>query len=292
MSQHQGVAIIIVHYNSEKVTLECLASLEKIETSSSLNIVVVDNGSKQPLNLTSKPDRVELIRSEKNLGFTGGNNLGIEFAFEHFSPKYILLLNNDTIIDPHFLDTLVEFAESHPDVGTVSPKIYFERGYEFHKKEYSEDQLGKVIWFAGGSIDWKNIYGFHRGVDEVDYGQFDLPTLQRNSKEVPYFGYATMDFASGCCVLIPSAVLQKVGLFDDSYFLYWEDVDLSVRIRQAGYQLYFEPKAVIWHKNAGSSGGSGSALQQKFQKKNRVKFALKYAPVRSKLAVLKEYFLK
>jgi GT2 family glycosyltransferase len=286
------VSIIILQYNSDHFTRECLESLSKMSTKSVLfNIVVVDNFSKTPFSLENAPQNTTLLRTEANLGFTGGNNFGIEYAFKHHNPDYILLLNNDTIVSPQFLDRLVEFAQTHQKVGAVCPKIYFEKGYEFHKDEYSPDQLGKVIWFAGGSIDWKNVYGFHRGVDEVDRGQFDLPTIKRSKDQMPYYGYQTMDFASGCCVLFPTKVLKEVGLFDDSYFLYWEDTDLSMRIKKAGYELYFCHESIIWHKNAGSSGGSGSKLQQQYQKRNRLKFALRYAPLRSKLAVLKASLL-
>lgn len=285
------VSIIIVNYNSAQMTHDCLGSLEKITADNiEISVVVVDNGSSSPFSFKTKQDNWHLLRSEENTGFTGGNNQGIGYAFEHFDPEYILLLNNDTVVDPSFLQTLVQFAHHHESVGAVCPKIYFEKGYEFHKHSYTSDELGKVIWFAGGSIDWHNVYGFHRGVDEVDRGQFDLPVINRNTSQMPYYGYHQMDFASGCCVLIPSNVLKEIGLFDQSYFLYWEDTDLSMRMRKAGYILYFCPDSVIWHKNAGSSGGSGSTLQQKYQKKNRVKFALKYAPFRSKLAVIKEYF--
>ncbi|MEO8581143.1 MAG: glycosyltransferase family 2 protein [Patescibacteria group bacterium] len=287
-----SVSIIIVHYNSDTFTRECLDSLKALnEKYCQFQIVVVDNHSTEVFAYDEKDLPITILRTEENLGFTGGNNLGIAHAFEHHKSDFILLLNSDTIVSPDFLDILIRYAHTHKKVGVVSPKIYFEKGYEFHKKEYGNQERGKVIWFAGGSIDWKNVYGFHRGVDEVDRGQFNLEEIHRTPSEMPYYGYQTMDFASGCCVLIPSEILKEVGLFDDSYFLYWEDTDLSVRISKAGYTLYFCPEAVIWHKNAGSSGGSGSPLQREYLRKNRLKFALKYAPFRSKLAVLKEYWL-
>lgn len=286
------IAIIILHYNAPKFTLECLRSLENLSTKyAQFSVIVVDNFSQEIFAQPKTSYELKVLRTDQNLGFTGGNNVGIRYAFEHLNPDHILLLNNDTTVSPDFLDKLVGFAQTHTQVGAITPKIYFEKGCEFHKSQYTHDELGKVIWFAGGSIDWRNVYGFHRGVDEVDRGQFDLPVIERSEKQMPYYGYQTMDFASGCCVLIPAAVLKQVGLFDESYFLYWEDADLSMRIRQAGFQLYFCPQSVIWHKNAGSTGGSGSKLQQYYQKRNRLKFALKYAPLRSKLAVLKQSLL-
>lgn len=285
------ISIIIVHYNTEEFTKQCLASLEKIDQKNKINVVLVDNASTKPFSYQSKLLDLHIIRSETNTGFTGGNNIGIKYAFDHHNPDYILLLNSDTVVAPDFINHLVDFAQAQQKVGTVSPKMYFEKGYEFHKHSYTDEEKGKVIWFAGGSIDWKNMYTFHRGVDEVDRGQFDLEPVKRSSDQMPYFGYQTMDFASGCCILFPTKILKEVGLFDESYFAYWEDVDLSVRISKAGYSHYFCPDAVIWHKNAGSSGGPASKFQLKLQKQNRLKFAMKYASVRAKLALLKSYLL-
>ena len=123
-------------------------------------------------------------------------------------------------------------------------------------------------------MDWKNVIGAHRGVDEVDKGQFD--TVE------------TIDYASGCCMLIKRSVLEKVGLFDDRYFLYYEDADFSERVKRKGSEILFCPKAVLWHKNAESAGGSGSDLQDYYISRNRLLFGVKYAPIRSKIALIKE----
>lgn len=304
----QKVSIIIVNYNGQADTLECLVSLENADfVGLSVQVVVVDNGSKEKFvlpyrksNTQLKKFQLEVLRSEVNLGFTGGNNLGIRHAFETHQPEYVLLLNNDTLVEPDFLTKLVTFADTQPNVAAVCPLIYFAKGNEFHKQNYDNADLGKVVWFAGGSIDWKNMYAFHRGVDEVDRGQFGIglhessnlqqriiPDDPNRHDSTPQIEYSTMDFATGCCVLFPSEVLKKVGLFDDAYFLYWEDVDLSWRIKQAGFELYFHPESKISHKNAGSSGGSGSQLHKKYQERNRKRFAMKYAPLRTKLQFLK-----
>ncbi len=288
------ISLITVEYRTPDHTQELLRSLEKLKFSKeNLQIVVVSTGSEQKQNYTSEKFHIENLHSSKNLGFTGANNFGIRHATETFSPDYFLLLNNDTLVDPEFLQNLVVFAQKKKDVGVICPMIYFASGYEFHSKEYSEKEKGNVVWFAGGSIDWKNMYAFHRGVDEVDRGQFKIKTKNLKSKnELPNINYETMDFATGCCMLIPARVIQEVGMFNDSYFLYWEDVELSYRIKQAGYELYFCPDSKIWHKNAGSSGGSGSDLHTKYQERNRLQFAMRYAPLRTKRAVLKEYLTK
>src|SRR3989304_5188327 len=138
----------------------------------------------------------------------------------------------------------------HDSVGGVVPKIYFEKGYEFHKDRYKESDKGKVIWYAGGKMDWENVYTKHKGVDEVDNGQFD------RIEEV--------DFATGCALFTSAQVISEMKGFDNRYFLYFEDSDLSQRLKKAGYKILFYPKAILWHKNAGSTGGSGSSLQDYF----------------------------
>ena len=134
---------------------------------------------------------------------------------------------------------------------------------------YHAQDKGNVLWYAGGSIDWQNLAAFHRGVDELDRGHFDT---QQES-----------DFATGCSVLIRREVLEKTGLLDERYFLYLEDVDLSVKAKQAGYQIGFCPQSRVWHKNAGSSGGAGSPLHQYYQTRNRLLFALRYGSWRIRI---------
>ncbi len=260
------IAIIIVHYNTDDDTRETLASLAKLRAENlEVRIFVVDNASREPLVL-NQSDRmykdVRLIRSDANLGFSGGNNLGFETASREFEPDYFLLLNSDTLVDPDFLGNLYKSLSVHPRWGAVSPKIYFAPGCEFHQDAYKSRQRGQVIWFAGGSIDWDNLLTVHCGVDELDRGQFSQAR--------------TLDFASGCCLLIRREVLASAGVFDDRYFLYYEDTDLCERIKNQGFQIGFEPQAVIWHKNGGSTAGSGSDLQTFYQTRNRLLFFASY----------------
>jgi GT2 family glycosyltransferase len=270
------ISILLVHYNSELETRECLLSLKKVVSKNfQFSVVVVDNGSKESLQVEANemPEGAVILRSDANLGFSEGNNLAYKYALEHFQTDYILLLNNDTTVEPQFLAQLLEAAEKTEKVGMVTPKIYFSAGREFHTQSYTPEERGKIFWYAGGSIDWSNLDAFHRGVDELDRGQFDSQTES--------------DFATGCCVLIPRSVLDTLGLLENKYFLYLEDVDLSMKIRQAGYKVMFCPAAVVWHKNAGSTGGSGSALQQYYQTRNRLYFFTKFGSWRIWFTVFK-----
>ena len=253
------IAIIIVHYNTDEDTTEALRSLVRLENPGlQIRTFVVDNASKTPYVLPKKVGDVQLLRSDTNLGFTGGNNLGFTTASKSFNPDYFLLLNSDTLVKPSFVQLLYLALQKHKDWGVAVPKMYFAPGCEFYHGDYESRQQGRVIWFAGGSIDWDNLLTIHRGVDEVDCGQFEAET--------------TLDFATGCCFLVRREVLATAGDFDDRYFLYYEDTDLSQRIVKNNFKIGFVPDSIIWHKNGGSTQGSGSDLQSFYQTRNRLLF--------------------
>lgn len=265
------ISIVIVNYNTAQETRDCLESLSKIKVKDfDYNVVVVDNGSKVELKLPQKLNnkRTQLIRTEANIGFTGGNNLGVAHAVKNYNSDYFLLLNSDTVVKPDFLIRLFACLQSEDQAGIASSKIYFYPGNEYHQTYAKKDQ-GKILWYAGGSIDWNNLAAFHRGVDEIDRGQFDQQP--------------TSDFATGCCMLIKRELVEDVGILDKKYFLYLEDVDFSIRSKNLGYKLLFCPDSIVWHKNAGSSEGAGSQIQQYYQTRNRLLFFIKYGPLKTKL---------
>jgi GT2 family glycosyltransferase len=243
----------------------------------SVEIIVVDNGSKNVFTLSGeeKKKQIILIRSDINTGFAGGYNIGMKRALAG-NADYILIVNNDTVMDESLITNLLTVLEHDPKIGVTVPKIYFAKGHEFHKDRYKKDELGKVFWYAGGSTDWNHVTSIHRGVDEVDHGQYDK--IER------------IDFATGCCMMFSRDVLEKVGLFDERYFLYYEDADLNERIKRAGYEIYYVPTAVLVHINAASSGGAGNGnvLQDYFITRNRMLFGMSYAPLRTKIALFRE----
>jgi len=266
------ITIVILNYKDLASTLECLDSVKRLNKGSiTIKVIIVDNGSRDgSVEELSKIKDIDFIQNETNLGYSGGNNIGIKKALAR-NADYVLILNNDTIVDQDLVLNLIKGA-INGDI--VSPKIYFAKGFEFHKKRYNNKDLGRVIWFAGGRIDWKNVIGHHIGVDEVDRNQFERP------KEI--------EFATGACMFVKSDVFNKIGLFDEKFFLYLEDMDFCLRAKKAGFKIIFEPKAKLWHKNALSLGGSGSKAQDYYISRNRLLFAVKHASFRTKLAVIRQ----
>lgn len=266
------ISVIVLNYKGAQNTIDCVNSIkDSVIEGYELEVIVVENGSNDGSREKLKNlKNIKLLISKSNLGYTGGNNLGIKEAIKN-NADFILIINNDTIIDK---DAISHFVRASNKAQIVSPKIYFAHGFEFHKDRYKKNELGKVIWYVGGKIDWENIIGSHVGVDEVDRGQYDT---QRE-----------IDFATGACLFIKKEVFEKIGLFNEKYFLYLEDMDFSVRAKNAGIIIIFEPRAVVWHKNAQSAGGSGSKLQDYYISRNRLLFAFKYAKPKTKIAVLKQ----
>lgn len=273
----KSVSISILNFNGKKNTLGCVESLKKIDSSKfNLNIIVIDNGSVESFPLKGGRwgnTSLEIIRNEKNLGFSGGQNVGIKHALGS-GADYVLILNNDTYVDRNFLEELLCVSQIDEKIGILVPKIYFAPGFEFHKQRYSEKELGKVFWYAGGEMDWNNVIGHNRGVDEVDKGQFDK--------------VEETELATGCCMMIGREIFDKVGMFDDKFYLYYEDADLSIRAGRIGFKIFYVPSSIIWHKNASSAGGSGSVLQDYYITRNRLLFGFRYAPFRSKIALFRE----
>lgn len=271
------VFLSVIAFNDIENTLACLNSLERSEIEGiKLTVTVVDNASEKHFSVGKKTFdnfSFKIIRNEVNSGFSGGHNTAIRSVHEE-NVDYFIVLNNDTVVNKDLIKVLVATIEKNPIAGIVSPKIYFAKGSEFHKDRYSEKETGKVLWYAGGIIDWENVYESHRGVDEVDKGQY------KTTEET--------DFATGCCMIIRKDVLSKIGFFDERYFLYKEDVDFNVRAKRAGYKIFYEPDAVLWHKNAESTGGSGSPMQDYYTTRNRLLFGFTYAPIRTRIALFRE----
>ncbi len=274
------VFVVILNWNREADTVDCLKGIKEIPLKDfMLTAVVVDNNSRKESKDTirqyierNRDLDIRLIENDENLGFAAGNNVGINYAVEN-EADYVFILNNDAVIEKKAITNLISAAEANPNAGILTPKIYFAPGFEFHKDRYKENEIGRVIWSAGGVIDWSNVYGINRGVDEVDNGQYNDMTA--------------VDFATGAAMFVHSDIFRQIGYFDERYFMYYEDADLSVRVKNLDKDIIFVPNAVVWHKVAQSSG-IGSDLNDYFISRNRMLFGIQYATLRTKFALFKE----
>ena len=270
------IAIIVLNWNQPQLTLDTIDSLKKIKSISFKHkIFLIDNNSTDnsfqifQKNFKSNP-AIEIIKNNKNLGYVG-NNVGIKKAIKD-KFDYIVLLNNDVLVDPNFLEELYQGAVSGYDI--VGPKIYFAPGFEYHQDWYSKKDIGNIIWSAGGQIDWNNVYGSNIGVDQVDQGQFD-----KNNDQV--------DFLTGCCLMVNTKVFKKIGYLDEKYFMYLEDLDFCQKAKNANFKLSYIYKSKIWHVNSGSSK-SGGNLHDYFITRNRLYFGVKNASFKTKFALIRE----
>lgn len=245
-----NVWIIIVNWNGREITLDCLDSLHH-STYRNQHVLVVDNastdGSVEQIRKLF-PD-VEVLALPENRRFAGGNNTGIRHALDR-GAELLLLLNNDTTVDPGFLEPLVARLASDPSAGIVAPKIFYHA---------QPDRL----WYAGGSISFWTGSMRHLGIREDDNGQYDTP--------------GETDYASGCCFLTRAKLVAEIGLLDESYYMYTEDADWCMRARRAGYRVMYEPKARVWHRLSVSAGGHLSWYKLKNKACSNFRFFLRYA---------------
>ncbi len=260
------ISIVVLNWNGLHDTLVCLESLKAVDYKS-FDIILVDNastdGSPEKLREMAKQNpKINLVFNSKNLGFSGGVNVGIRKALDK-KADYVLLLNNDTCVNTSFLTHLVRVALSNPSVGIVGPKVYY-------------DGQDRVLYCAGSRVIKTLGQPLMRGLGQMDHGQYD------KQEEV--------GFISGCCLLIKKEVIEKIGLLDEDYFAFFEDLDWNIRAQQAGYQLVYVPSSVIWHKGSNTIGLKSPAYYF-LHARNRILFARKHSGVLSFWFLFVPYFL-
>lgn len=252
MLNSSSVHIILLNYNGYKDTIDCIKSLQSIDYPN-YKIVVVDNKStndseKNIKKFIKNMENVKFIQTGKNLGFSGGNNVGIKWALEN-NADYICLLNNDTTVEPDFLSVLVKEMESNKEIGISAGKIMY----------YSKPN---IIWSAGGYIDEGKCLGYHYGINCNDSDEYNI------KKEVT--------FLTGCLQLIRADLIKKVGLYDEEYFLYMEDVDFCYRAKLEGSKIMYVPESKIYHKVSASTGGEESPMVLYYMTRNVMLFNKKF----------------
>lgn len=266
-----SVFIILLNYNGAKDTIACLQSLQKITYPKS-NIVIVDNDSPDRSMevighylssecvdhvIYNRPDKameyagklpfVTFIQSGRNGGYGYGNNIGIKYALAH-NADYVLVINNDTVVDPGFLEPLVAMCEADATIGIASAKIYF------HDRP-------DVIWFNGGR--------FHPYTAKIEHVNF-------NDKDVGQKPPEENTFISGCLWLVPRKVFETIGFINEEYFMYVEDLEYCQRVLNQGYLLRVCEKSHVFHK-VGSSSGHWSPFFAYWMARNKMKFISEFS---------------
>jgi GT2 family glycosyltransferase len=220
MIKNSKVAIIIVNWKQYELTKSCLFSLKKINCDDH-QIILIDNESNQKelKSIKNQFENIVTFSNEKNLGFTGANNIGIKHAIKN-EFEYVMLINNDTEVEKNFINPLIDSLEKYKNLGAVQPLIL-----NFSKT--------KKVWNAGGFLN--KFFGY-------SYVNKNTEGIKKN-----------IDWITGCCFFVRTEVIKKIGLLDDNFFAYYEDIDWSIRIKNAGYDLAFIESSVIYHHGSKSS---------------------------------------
>lgn len=271
------ISFIVLNYKSVEDTVSLISQIRQCApvTGCKVEIIIVDNDYSSLLETKYKksPDAIYL-KSSSNLGFAAGNNIGINYALDN-KADIVVMINNDTEVPKDFIRRLSSSEITNKSVGAIGGLIYFAKGFEY-ESGYREQDLGKVVWYGGGKIDWNNVYVGHNHVNEIDNGQF-------KPVQTP--------FITGCLLIVRSEVLRQVGNFDERYCMYLEDADLCERIKKKGFKLFFDPRIKLWHKVAQGSG-IGSSLNDYFLTRNRLLFGFTYTNTRTKFALVRESLKK
>lgn len=248
------VGIVLVNYRGAEDTLECIHSLQKMEYDNFFVIVVDNHSEDKSLKMFSEKQRdfeFIVIPMAENAGFSAGNNKGINYALDN-GAEYILLLNNDTLVDKWCLTKLIQVHQDIKECGISIGKIYY------------ADEPDK-LWYAGGKLDLKT-----GKVTQIGLGKKDR--LERRERE-------KVSFATGCCMCVKAKVFHEVGFLDESFFLYEEDTDFCNRVLKKGMEIFYEPAAVIFHKVSASTS-----------KDKKMSPTTQYYMVRNKYIFLKRNF--
>ena len=249
--EERSVNIIVLNWNQKDLSLKCISSLEET-TYKNKHIVFVDNGSNDGSSESVQRlhPHVEIIELNNNIGYAAGNNLG--FNSIKSKSKYTIFLNNDTFVDPYFIEPLIDELESNSLSIQAVPKI-------FYAKESDR------VWYAGGSISLILSQIRHIGIRSINSEKYN-----RRLK---------VDYATGCCFCIRSDDFVRFGMFDESYKMYCEDVDLSLKIRKNGGQIVYIPTSKLWHHVSMSLGGASSLSKWRKKQLSLLKLILKHGNI-------------
>jgi GT2 family glycosyltransferase len=248
------IIIIILNTNRRNDTLACLESVAK-STYSNLGIIVLDNNSTDGSveAIKEKFEDVFVHQLTKNLGYAGNNNVGIKLGLDQ-GADWVFLLNEDTLVEPDCFNYLLDSIPQIPNLGILGPMVY----------TFDE---GNIISSAGGKIDWWKADSINVGAGEVDQGQYPSRFV---------------DFINGCGLLISREVIEKTGLLDESFFIYWEETDWCQRVLKSGFKIYFNSSAKMRHKAPIDYSNFGPTTLY-YVTRNRIRFFLRHTKSFGKL---------
>jgi GT2 family glycosyltransferase len=256
MKQSSAVLVVILNWRQPALTIECVQTLQRSDYRP-LDILVIDNGSEDDSvdQLRAALPEMPLLPLTENMGFARGCNIGLRWADKHHYTK-VLLLNNDAFAAPDMVSELMK--EMRDDIALLSPKIFY-------------DHQPDKIWFAGGTMHPQLLELRNRGKNKKDQPRW------QETRDV--------DYLLGTALLVNMGAVREVGFFDERYFMYYEDLDWSLRLRQAGLRLRVVPAAHLFHRVSVSTGGQGSPMQLFYQARSSVLFFYKFARMGSPLLI-------
>jgi len=240
------VVVLLLTYNGKKLLQDSIPTYLK-NNYSNFKVVVIDNGSSNGTKdfVKSHFPEVDLIRLDKNRGYSGGFNFGLQYSTKDLNADFVLVSNDDVIADKNLISQLVEVANTNNQIGFVTGKVFF----------YNSDSEGNILQTVGKMSDSYSIVGNHIGGGELDEGQFDK-VVER-------------DFIDDVYMLVRSDLIDKTGGYDEDFFMQYEESDWQIRSKKLGYKIYFTPHAKLWHKVGMSTGGKDSPLRNFNYEKSR-----------------------
>lgn len=264
-------AAVLLNFQDAKMTAMCVNSIKSSKDAP--HIIVVDNGSTQDCidELQTLCPGIDLIVTGVNLGYSAGNNLGIKKGLK-MGAEVVYIINNDTLADPNLFFRAYRYVAGKNRI--AGAKIYYAKGYEYHEQYRGQ---GNVLWYAGGYFDWSMAISRHYGIDELDHGQYDK--------------IKSVDFITGCFIAVPKAMFKKIGMLDESFFLYLEDSDFSLLAKAKGVEVMYNPRLVLHHCNGGSTKAA-SPLVDYYMTRNRFFISKRYGTWRLQFALFREAMLR
>lgn len=245
-SRNRTVAVVILNWNGGEDILECVQSVFE-SSHKALQVVIVDNGSVDGSSdvIRERFPQVQFLVNARNLGFARGSNQGMEWALER-GIQYVLLLNGDAHIEENTVNELVAVAEVENDRVVACPRIYLGR---------PTNEVNR-LWFACGTVRlWAGLF------QNPAFNQLDTSEWSESRD---------MEYASGCCILIPARIIKQVGMLDEAFFAYCEDIDFSLRVRKAGFHLRYVPTALLWHGSQHPTDRSRTATYRYLSTRNNL----------------------